>query len=264
MLIYYYDKTFEGLLTAIFDAFKLKQHVDQLLVEGDVEPLFVDKVHHVITDNRKYERVQIALKKRLSRFSLRQLMAVWFSELPESDLLIFRYLHKLFKTQNAIETDFADPDILAIRKIANKVSRECENLRQFVRFNLIKNPDTDSKAEKIYFAVIDPIYNALPLTIDFFYDRFADQKWAIYDQKRQFGYFYDLNKLEIISLNDDLLVNQKINDAYLDEDEKLFQKMWFRYCKALTIKERINPKLQRQYMPRRFWHHLPEIVGDKP
>ncbi|MCX8639877.1 DUF4130 domain-containing protein [uncultured Gilliamella sp.] len=28
--------------------------------------------------------------------------------------------------------------------------------------------------------------------------------------------------------------------------------MWHRYSQALTIKERVNPKLQRQQMPRRF------------
>ncbi|WP_370633948.1 MULTISPECIES: DUF4130 domain-containing protein [unclassified Gilliamella] len=45
------------------------------------------------------------------------------------------------------------------------------------------------------------------------------------------------------------------------KDEVFFQTMWHRYCQALTIKERVNPKLQRQQMPRRFWHYLPEMQG---
>ncbi|MDF7667427.1 TIGR03915 family putative DNA repair protein [Orbaceae bacterium ESL0727] len=278
MVIFYYDKTLEGLLSAVFDAFKLKKSPEQLLTQGDIAPLFATDIHHVETRNSKYERVQLAMTKRLANITLRQLMAVWFSELPESDHLIFRYLCKTFRSPSSIETDFADPDVLQVRQIAQKVSKECEHLRQFVRFNAINNPTHHSndhsthmaggeptaspQSEKIYFAVVDPIYNALPLTLDFFEDRFADQKWAIYDSRRQYGFFYDLKRVEPFNLleQDDLLVNDAINSHYLTEDEQFFQHMWQRYCQALTIKERLNPKLQRQFMPKRFWHHLPEMA----
>lgn len=256
MLAFYYDKSFEGLLCAVFDAFKLKKMPECLLSDDDVVPLLVSDSHHVEFRNSKYERVYSALKKKLSKIALNQILFTWLSELPESDLIIFRYICKVFKSNYSIETDFGDPDVLAIHDIAKKVNKEKHHIQQFVRFNAIKNPTSD---EKIYFAVIGPIYNALPLTTRFFKDRYADQKWAIYDEKRQYGYFYDLEKLEKISLNDDLIVNNKINQDYLTDDEKLFQTMWYRYCNALTIKERINPKLQRQNMPRRFWQHLPEM-----
>lgn len=256
MLAFYYDKSFEGLLCAVFDAFKLKKMPECLLTDDDVVPLLVSDSHHVEFRNSKYERVYSALQKKLSNIALNQILFTWLSELPESDLIIFRYICKVFKSNYSIETDFGDPDVLAIHDIAKKVNKEKHHIQQFVRFNAIKNPTSD---EKIYFAVIDPIYNALPLTTRFFKDRYADQKWAIYDEKRQYGYFYDLEKLEKISLNDDLIINNKINQDYLTDDEKLFQTMWYRYCNALTIKERINPKLQRQNMPRRFWQHLPEM-----
>lgn len=256
MLAFYYDKSFEGLLCAVFDAFKLKKMPECLLSDDDVVPLLVSDSHHVEFRNSKYERVYSALQKKLSKIALNQILFTWLSELPESDLIIFRYICKVFKSNYSIETDFGDPDVLAIHDIAKKVNKEKHHIQQFVRFNAIKNPTSD---EKIYFAVIGPIYNALPLTTRFFKDRYADQKWAIYDEKRQYGYFYDLEKLEKISLNDDLIINNKINQDYLTDDEKVFQTLWYRYCNALTIKERINPKLQRQNMPRRFWQHLPEM-----
>jgi len=129
----------------------------------------------------------------------------------------------------------------------------------FVRFNAI-----DNQGDKVYFATVSPCYNALPFAIDFFQDRFADQKWAIFDTKRQYGYFYDLTHTEIITLDeqDNLLISGHINDDLLSPSEKQFQKMWYRYCQATTIKERINPKLQRQFMPTRFWQHLPETWHD--
>jgi probable DNA metabolism protein len=99
----------------------------------------------------------------------------------------------------------------------------------------------------------------LPLTLDYFTDRFADQKWLIYDVKRRYGYYYDLKTAAEVTLdNDEHLLNGKLEDALMAQDEKLFQEMWKEYTISLTIKERLNPKLQRQHMPRRFWKYMPE------
>ena len=260
MLIFRYDDTFEGLLTAVFDAFSLKKWPDQVMSMKDVVPLFTREEYTVFTDDKKVERVSIAMKKRLPTIALNQLTYVWYSELAERGQLIFRYLVKVFQTKHDISTNFADPDVLSVKQIAKKVSRERHYMMMFVRFNTIQN-----QGEKVYFATVDPRYNVLPFVVDFFKDRFADQKWAIFDTKRQFGYYFDLEQLEIITLDSqqDLLIDDAINEQYLSEDEKQFQKLWFRYCQALTIKERLNPKLQRQFMPKRFWKHLPETWHNK-
>lgn len=44
----------------------------------------------------------------------------------------------------------------------------------------------------------------------------------------------------------------------LAENEVLYQRLWKRYFKAITIRERINPKLHRQHLPRRYWKYLTE------
>lgn len=260
MTIFYYDSTFEGLLCAVFDSFKLKLIPDQLLHQGEVAPLFSSQVHHVETVTSKVDRVQAGLKKRLTNVALNQLMSVWLSELPESDWVIFRYICLVFRSNNAVETDFADPDVLALRKIAQKVHKERHQLMEFVRFNLIDSPQA-GKTEKIYFAAVSPNYNTLPLVLSFFKGRFGDQKWAIYDEKRNYGFYYDLNKIEriVIDGHDDLIQGGQINANYLASDEGVFQTMWYKYCQSLSIKERFNPTLQKQHMPKRFWKYLPEM-----
>ena len=45
MNVYLYDKTFDGLLTAVFDAYFRKTFPDALLSEGDALPLFCDDLH---------------------------------------------------------------------------------------------------------------------------------------------------------------------------------------------------------------------------
>lgn len=53
MNVYLYDKTFDGLLTAVFDAYFRKTFPDALLSEGDTLPLFCDDLHTVVTDEAR-------------------------------------------------------------------------------------------------------------------------------------------------------------------------------------------------------------------
>ena len=179
------------------------------------------------------------------------LMHVWLSELAGSDELLFRYICKTFDTKHDISLNFGDADVLEVGKIARKVGHEALYLKQFVRFQ--------KAADNLFFAPVRPIYNALPLTIDHFTDRFADQPWVIYDLCRRYGYYYDLQTArEITFTDDDRLLDGRLDESLMAEDEKLFQELWRGYFKAMTIKERINLRKQRQDMPVRFWQHLTE------
>ena len=84
MLIFRYDKTFEGLLTAIFDAYSIKRFPDVLLAEEETPPLFYDEIITVITDEGRSNRVWKGLQKKLSASALTSLTTCWLSELPGS------------------------------------------------------------------------------------------------------------------------------------------------------------------------------------
>jgi probable DNA metabolism protein len=251
MTVFYYDKTFDGLLTAVFDAYFRKSFPDKLLGEGDIEPMFATETHSVLTQTDKANRVWTALQKKISKLACNMMTHVWLSDLPESDELLFRYICKNFDSKQSIEMNFADADVLELNQIAGKVSMEKLRVIQFVRFQ--------KTADGIFFAPIAPMYNVFPLTIHHFKDRFADQRWIVYDIKRNYGYHYDLREAVEITLNSmENFVDGKLNENLLAENEKLFQDLWKSYFKSMTIKERINPKLHRQNMPQRFWKYLTE------
>ncbi len=250
LVVFRYDKTFEGLLTAVFDAYSRKTFPQKLLGEEEIEPLFTE-IHVVITDAEKSTRVWKGLEKKISKNSCNMITHVWQSEQPGSDELIFRYMCKCFNSKHSIETNFADVDVLEMQQLAKKVSREREHILQFVRFQ--------KTADGIFFAPIAPIYNALPLAVEHFADRYADQKWIIYDMKRNYGYYYDLKTVTEMSFdNTGHFLDGKLDERLMAEDEKLFQELWKGYFKSMTIKERINPKLHRQHLPVRFWKYLTE------
>jgi probable DNA metabolism protein len=250
MLYFIYDNSFEGLLTCVFEAFNRREFPQKIVQTDIVPPLFTESFR-VITDECKSERVLNALRKKLSASALRMLFLVFLSELDGIEIVIFRYIQKTVTAKTSIETNFADADVLYLSKIYKKVIREEERVRQFVRFQ--------KTADNIYFAVIEPIYNVLLLTADFFRIRYADQQWIVYDTKRKYGLFYDLNTVETVCFDSlDISPSGNINPEKLDESEIAFENLWKDYLKAITIRERINPKLQRQYMPVRFWKYLTE------
>jgi probable DNA metabolism protein len=204
---------------------------------------------------QKVERVWKGLQKKLSATALHCLTICWLSELPDVDLLLFRYIKKAFNSPSSIELNFGDPDVLEVSKVWRKVSQEKHRMIEFIRFQ---------KAEDgTFFGAMEPLYNVLPLVVGHFKDRFADQKWLIYDLKRAYGCYYDLQEVSEVRFDrmEEHLLSGILNDKLMAEDEKLFQNLWKAYFKAIAIKERINPKLHKQHMPVRFWKYLTEKQG---
>lgn len=254
MNVYVYDKTFDGLLTAVFDAYFRKTFPDFLLSEGDTLPLFYDELHTVVTEEDKALRVWYGLQKKVSSSALGCLTQSWLSELPEVGMLIFRYICKAIDAPRSIETNFADPDVLELTRIWRKVNGEAHRLLQFVRFQ--------KASDGTFFSAFEPLYNVLPLTVHHFKDRFSDQKWIIYDMKRRYGFYYDLEEVTTIAFDDESreshLITGMLDESLMDEDEKLFQQLWKTYFKAICIKERTNPRKHKQDMPVRYWKYLTE------
>ena len=254
MLIFRYDKTFEGLLTAIFDAYSIKRFPDILLAAEETPPLFYDEIITVVTDEERSNRVWKGLQKKLSASALTSLTTCWLSELPEIDLVLFPYIHKAIDAPRSIELNFGDPDVLELSKVWKKVNKERLRVMQFLRFQ--------KAADGTFFAAVEPEKNALPLAIDHFKDRFADQPWLIYDIKRAYGFYYDLKEVRQVTFEEGSreghLVTGMLDESLMDKDEKLFQQLWKTYFKAICIKERLNPRKHKQDMPVRYWKHMTE------
>ncbi|MDR1922518.1 MAG: TIGR03915 family putative DNA repair protein [Candidatus Adiutrix sp.] len=250
MNLFVYDKTFDGLLSVIFEAFRLKLFPDALRGPADDLPLLAGRVVRVETEAEKAGRVWRGLQNRLSRPALRSLMNAWLTVADEAaDELIVRYARRIFAGGD--EADFSDPDVLAIREQSQKVAREKMHLIQFVRFQ--------KTAEGIFFASVAPRYDVLPLVLRHFTGRFGDQQWIIRDLARGYGFYYDLTRAREVRPDGQAdLAAGRLEAGLPAEDEILFQEAWKKYFQAVSIESRANPKLQRQYMPRRFWPLLIE------
>ena len=263
MKVYTFDGTLDGLLTAVFDAFDRHEQPEQLLTTGDALPLFCDTLHEVMTDEERAKRVWKGLEKRLSLNALRLISVSWMSELPELNHPLFHYVCKVFRQPAgaaSIEKNYADPDVLAVTNIARKVLHEQLRMKQFIRFQ--------KAMDGTYLAVIAPDHNVLPLVIDHFRDRFGDQRWLIFDAKRQYGYYYESAEQPIrITFEDESslpfnFTDGQLNEDLLSSDDRLMQDLWRTYFKAICIRERMNPRKQLSDMPRRYWKYMTEKQND--
>ncbi|RGN38100.1 TIGR03915 family putative DNA repair protein [Bacteroides oleiciplenus] len=254
MTIFIFDNTFEGLLTSVFEAYSRRTFPDALLPEGEPLPLFHDEAFMVITEEKKAKRVWRGLQKKLSSGALSCLAQCWLAEEAETPILLFRYMRKAIDAPRSIETNFADPDVLEFSRMWKRVDWERLRMLQFIRFQ--------KAADGTFFAAVEPEKNALPLAIDHFKDRFADQPWLIYDIKRAYGFYYDLKEVRQVTFEEGSreghLVTGMLDESLMDKDEKLFQQLWKTYFKAICIKERMNPRKHKQDMPVRYWKHLTE------
>lgn len=250
MTLFIYDSSFEGLLTALFDAYSRKEFPERLVCRDEPPPLFTDSLHEVVTDQAKAGRVWKAFRSHLPHRVCNMIRHVWLSEIAGIDERLMRYMRHIVDSGYRSYDDFTDRETIELRRIATEVAHEGERLRQFIRFS--------KAADGSYFAPVAPKYNALLLAVEYLCDRFADQTWLVYDISRRYGYYYDQGQASEVTLEDDTHLLHGLPEGMKDTAEDSFEAMWREYLTSLTIKERLNPRLQRKNMPQRFWRFMPD------
>jgi probable DNA metabolism protein len=150
-----------------------------------------------------------------------------------------------------METDYSHDAVLTINQTAKKVWREKHRMEAFVRFQ--------KTGDGLYYAVIEPDYNVLPLIGRHFETRYANQQWLIYDAHRKYGIHYNgTYAVEVnIAFEETTAGGKDVRHAY-DATESIYQELWKQYFKSVNIPARKNTKLHVQHMPKRYWKYLPE------
>lgn len=252
MKIYTYDNTFEGFLTCVFECYSRKDFpVDICSRYAEQRYLFIESID-IATNSEKAGRVWKGIQKHLLVKNKQLLYYAFLSEELGIEMKIYRFLRRLFSGYLNLESDYGDPDVLYLRQASQKVKKEAMRMMQFVRFQRTK--------DHMYFCGIESKFDVIPLIVNHYQKRFADQRWLIYDLKRSYGVYCNNDTVEEVVLTKKQFnaYNGQVKEELLHEDEDFYQKVWSSYFKHVNIEERKNLKLQRQHMPRRFWRYLPE------
>ncbi|MBT8318696.1 MAG: TIGR03915 family putative DNA repair protein [Gramella sp.] len=246
-----YDGSFKGFLTCIFTAYEQKLNPVEIVPAGEDQKQLFSETFEVISDELKALRVLKGLRAKISSNTMTRIKWAFLSEATGIEMKLYDMVKYIFSNKGKVDTDYSHPAILYISNIAKQVGREKHRMEAFVRFRLTK--------DDIYFAIIEPDFNVLPIITKHFKSRYADQKWLIFDIRRKIGVYYDLFKTEYVSMElpDDIGISGG-NLEYFDPGEIYFQKLWKEYFDSTNIKSRVNMRLHVQHVPRRYWKYLSE------
>ncbi|WP_024834341.1 TIGR03915 family putative DNA repair protein [Ruminiclostridium josui] len=246
-MIYIYDGTWDCFLTAIHHYYYDKQDVSNIESSLCYKPNLIDEYRTITTDIIKAKAVEEAILHKISAESLENIQRCFFSEIEGREIWILKYIRMGFKIGSRIDSMLGDKTVLDVLIPARKVGLECHRMLGLIRFELLEGG--------IYYSKIQPDHNIISFISPHFKNRFSDQNWIIHDTKRKIASLYNTKKM-LLSYMD------LSNIPELHSDELKFQALWKNYYKHIAIKNRINPKLQKNFMPKRYWKNLTEKKPD--
>tara|TARA_R110002051_G_scaffold141340_1_gene214387 strand:- start:1292 stop:2065 length:774 start_codon:yes stop_codon:yes gene_type:complete len=241
-----YDGSFNGFLTTVFKAFDQKWNILDIQKDnGKQKELFSD-TETIITEIDLAKRVWNGIEKK-SHETIKTIYFAYQSEAKDIEFLLFKYIKQLFFSTAGTTLSFEEENLSKIRQLAKLVGREKRHMEAFV--------DMYQSKDAVYFAVISPDYDILPLISKHFRSKYKDEHWLVYDSKRGYGIFYEGYKVEMISLdlgdyykNPDFYSNVSKNEGHGVTD------ISNGYLKNIEIQPHILPKqslsgMQRGYRP---------------
>ncbi len=254
-MIYIYDGTYPGLLTVIFETYRLRAPATRIIpTDRWTEELFAEPTT-IDTKDELAARVLKGVEKRAGTKATTLLYRCYLSEREDLELLIYHFVQRTIAEPENPYEDFGDEKILRLHQIDKQIGREVHRMHAFVRFQELK--------DGTYAALIEPDFNVLPLLEKHFRTRYPAMNWLIYDTKRHYGLHWDTHNAAFVTFPESEHQRlRQLSTEVLADQETEYQLAWQTYFRSVDIPERRNIKLHLQHVPRRYWRYLTEKTGD--
>lgn len=254
METYVFDGSLTGLLSAVFTSYERKSGAVKLVGQGDYQPDLLGGQLEIYSDSGQAARVWKGLAKQIGTDGLNRFYAAFLGEDATGYQCLFDLSRYIFDRGGNVMEDFGNAHVLFVSQLARKVHREKHRMEAFVRFRKM--------ADGLFVSVVEPDYNVLPLIRKHFADRYADQRWLIYDVRRKYGLYYDGDRTEEVEIGFSEgaaeLRGPSLPENLLAEDEELYQRLWKGYFNHTNIPARKNTQLHIRHIPKRYWRYLTE------
>ena len=223
---YSYDNSLDGLFTVIFEQYK---HIEDSIIVVKSEQLdFLNDDIYIETNTDKSSRVK---KSIIDTFGFNFYRSINYAFVSEN---MYTYGYNFINS--------SDKTAIQFNSLCKYSTRELHAYKGLLRFKEIQ--------DNFLFAEFEPNNDILELLTYHFKNRLRNEKFVIYDKKR--------NKCAIYVDND--LAFYDVEEIFKEEsdDEKMFEDCWIEFYNSVGIKERQNLKLMQNNMPKRYWKYLPE------
>ncbi|MDR0519782.1 MAG: TIGR03915 family putative DNA repair protein [Clostridiales Family XIII bacterium] len=271
---YIYDGTFDGFLTCVYEHYHSAK-ADGIFARGVYQADMLTPPREVRTDEGKARTVEAAIVKKISPHALARVYRVFRTDTDGKELMLLSYIRLCFKSGPAMAFLHSHPLVNPVEKAELKIGNEVHRLCGLIRFSAVcpapaggaghggegHGGTVDSGAEavaaqmrEILYARVEPDHEVLEFLAPHFTDRFKSEPFIIHDTRRGRALVAWHRRWHIEDFTE--------RDAALLENapsERGYRDMWRRYFDAIAIKERKNPRCQRNFMPARYWQNLTEM-----
>ena len=248
--VYYrYDGSLDGLLCCIFEAYARKESPRAILAGNAVQLALDARVRDVAADTERASRVQKGILARVGPEAFARIQQAALSADPGAAAVALAYARLGFELGPRIDQRLADPAVHAMNDLLRKVGREAHRYIQFLRFAELEGG--------VFFAEMEPEHDVLVLVMPHFADRFGQQPFVIHDRTRGLAGVWDMRQWTLLS-------SETMRLPPHTADESQYQALWRAFYGAIAIKQRVNPNLRRQFMPKKFWRYIVEMQPELP
>lgn len=253
MTVFTCKDDFESMMTCIYDAWASKRGHDQVKLMREPilqQDLFCEYIH-VEGDAEKTQKVVRSIRNKISQEAYLHVFYATLSNAPDALDVIYRFLILGFAYGGKVLSMLSYPAVMRMMQLQRNVGNEAHYFREFMRFAAIEGG--------VYAAHFEPKNNVLISVAGHFQDRMPSEHWLIVDDTRSLAAIHPRNEDFYIRM-----LTEKEMDA-LSETEKYqdeFTKLWFTFFDSIGIRERENPKCQRNLFPLWLRKHAVEFMRD--
>lgn len=239
MVICCCDGTVDGILTAVFEAWKIDVNTTRISIGKPYNNELFAEYREVVTDINKASRVADSIIRRISRYAYELVFQTCVSSYEDRGNAVLHFIRKGFERGASVVDDMKDIYVSKVVKLSLNTRREYLHYQGFLRFVKIDN---------FLMAQYEPNNDILTMLADHFSDRLMQENFAIVDMKRAKAAIHLVRRDYIVTEVD---INE-IKELKQSEYEEDIKQLWKSFCETIAIKERTNKKLQQQMMPLRF------------
>ena len=241
-MIYVYDGTFEGFLSAVFDAFSMKITPVNIVSSTSEFQLRLDvECYHVATSAEKADRVGAGMEKH-GFFG--QVATAFLSWMPNREMVIYQYIVLGFKIKEDIFAKLHDDVVRKVNDMSSQTYGEKQKWKGFLRFSIMEN--------NVHFAEMSPKNNVLSLIMPHFCRRFRTMPFVIHDiTYKQVGIF-DTKEWHVLPFDG-------ISVPRFHSDEEKYREAWKKFYDTTAVEGRLNLERRNKVIPKRYQKHMTEL-----
>lgn len=180
-VMYYYDGTYNGFLSCVFESFAEKEMPAAILPVDEADQTCLFGAKYIETDLRRAERVRVSVPKKMGMEAQDLLERAFFTCMPEKELRMLEFMRLGYEIGRGVCGRLTEPAVDKITKAVQFLEREAHLYLGFLRF---------AEYGDVLIAQIEPKNSVLPVIAPHFINRFSGEDFMIFDRTHKLALLY--------------------------------------------------------------------------